>query len=140
MEKLLREKGGQRDRPRDEREWKEIYQGEGGGGEGGQPFINFYGFGARSGEYSTTRLSLPTSRDIYTGRYRALYPTAVIDIQVDIELYIYPPEEIDIQVDVELSLYPPAEIDIQVDIELSIYPPPGIDIQVDIELSIHQQG
>jgi len=51
---------------------------EGGGeGEGGQPFINFYGFGARSGEYSTTRLSLPTSRVRYTGRYRALYlPTA----------------------------------------------------------------
>ncbi len=56
-------KRGQRDR-RDEREWKEIYQGVGGrGGEGGQPFINFYGFGARSGEYSTTSLSLPTSRD-----------------------------------------------------------------------------
>jgi hypothetical protein len=30
--------------------------------------------------------SLPTSRDRYTGRYRALYPSDEIDIQVDIEL------------------------------------------------------
>jgi hypothetical protein len=42
---------------------------------------------------------------IDTGRYRALYPSAEIDIQVDKELSLYPPERIDVQVDIELSTH-----------------------------------